>query len=445
MRGLRRVICVAIGATLALVPAACADARPRFQKVSLSTASGKTFTSVVLGPEGKLYAGTIDGEIVRWPLSAGGTTGVAEVITSLKSANGGARLLIGLAFDPMSTPAAPILWVTHSHFSFANAPDWTGKISRLSGSALGTVQDYVVGLPRSTKEHLTNSLAFGPDGALYVLEGSNTTMGAPDSYWNFRAERLLTAAVLRVDTGAIVAPPLAVKTEGGGSYDPFMPGAPLTIYASGLRNAYDLVWHSNGSLYVPTNGSRAGGNAPGTPRPLPPACSRRLDGAYRGPPVPALKNVRTAQPDFLFRVVQRGYYGHPNPRRCEWVLNGGNPSSSEDTVEVPQYRAGTLPDRNWRGAAFDFGLHRSADGVVEYTNGAFGGELQGKLLVTRYAADDDVIALSLDVDGNASEVAISGLTGFSDPLDIAEDPSNGNLYVTEFGANRITLLRPQAR
>lgn len=444
MRGLRRLICVALCASLGLVAAACGDPRPSFEKVPLPTASGKTFTSVVLGPEGKLYAGTIDGQIVRWPLNDDGTTGAAEVITSLKRANRGARLLIGIAFDPASTPAAPVLWVSHSHFAFAKAPDWTGKISRLSGSRLGTVRDYVVGLPRSTKEHLTNSLAFGPDAALYVLQGSNTTMGAADSYWNFRPERLLTAAVLRVDTRAIVAPPLDVKTEEGDLYDPFAPGAPLSIYASGLRNAYDLVWHSNGSLYVPTNGSRAGGNTPGTPTPLPRSCSRRPDGLYTSPTVPAVRNVSTAQPDFLFRVVKTGYYGHPNPRRCEWILNGGNPSSSKDAVEVPQYPTGTLPDRNWRGAAFDFGLHRSADGVVEYTSGAFGGELRGKLLVTRYAADDDIIALALGADGKASEVGISGLTGFRDPLDITEDPANGNLYVTEFDAERITLLRPKA-
>ena len=42
-------------------------------------------------------------------------------------------------------------------------------------------------------------------------------------------------------------------------YDPFAEDAVVKIFATGVRNAYDLVWHSNGQLYVPTNGSAAGG------------------------------------------------------------------------------------------------------------------------------------------------------------------------------------------
>ena len=44
---------------------------------------------------------------------------------------------------------------------------------------------------------------------------------------------------------------------------PFAPDAPLTIYASGVRNAFDLLFTSDGKLYAPTNGSAAGGNTPG--------------------------------------------------------------------------------------------------------------------------------------------------------------------------------------
>ena len=274
-------------------------------------------------------------------------------------------------------------------------------------------------------------------------------MGAPEAVWGNRPERLLTAAVLRVDLTAIATPPLDVKTEEGGTYNPFAPLAPVKIYASGVRNAYDLVWHTNGQLYVPTNGSNPGGNTPASPDPLPASCLTRVDsasnGPYTGPQVPGLTNVTQVQNDFLFRVEPNGYYGHPNPQRCEWVLNGGNPTAGIDTAEVTAYPVGTQPDRNWRGSAFDFGQHRSPNGVIEYRKDTFGGALQGKLLVARYSQGDDIIALTpggpnMDIVG--SETGIAGFTGFTDPLDLVENRATGDIYVTEHAAQKITLLRP---
>jgi N-acetylneuraminic acid mutarotase len=419
-----------------------------FAQVQLPTATGQSFTSLVFGPDSKLYAATMEGLIYRFAVNSDGTLGTPQIINALQTANGGERMLIGMAFAPSSTATNLVLWVTHSAYAFNDAPDWSGKITRLSGPDLGTVQDFVVGLPRSIRDHMTNSLAFGPDGALYVLQGSNTAMGAPDNAWGNRPERKLSAALLRVATGSISSPPLDVKTEEGGTYNPFAAGAPLTIYASGIRNAFDLVWHRNGRLYIPTNGSAAGGNTPATPNPLPTSCQTRVDGAYTGPSVPGFSNVPSTENDWVFRVVQGGYYGHPDPARCEWVLNGGNPTSGPDVADVPSYPVGTQPDRNYRGFAWDFGPHYSPDGAIEYKSNAFGGALQGKILVTRYSAGDDIIALtpggaSLDITG--ANVGITGFTGFTDPLDVIESPSgNGNLYVSELGTQKLTLLRPSA-
>ena len=47
----------------------------------------------------------------------------------------------------------------------------------LSGANLGTYQDYVVGLPRSTRDHVSNQLKFGPDGAIYFAQAGNTASG----------------------------------------------------------------------------------------------------------------------------------------------------------------------------------------------------------------------------------------------------------------------------
>jgi hypothetical protein len=228
--------------------------------------------------------------------------------------------------------------------------------------------------------------------------------------------------------------PLDAKTaDVGGTYDPHAPRAPLTIYAAGIRNAFDLVWHSNGHLYVPTNGSSPGGNTP----------------ADNG--VPSLKDLAVSEDDWLFDAKPGKYYGHPNPVQNHFVLNGGNPAGARGSLGkggyvglVPQYPAGTMPERDWEPACYVFGKHVSSNGVIEYRGNAFGGKLDHYLLVCRYNVGSDVLALKINADGKvAGAVAgIPGLTKFVNPLDLTEDVQSGCIYLAEYGGRRITLLRP---
>ena len=263
-------------------------------------------------------------------------------------------------------------------------------------------------------------------------------MGAPDNTWYNRPEHLLTAAALKIDPRRVVGVPFDVRTEAPGTYDPYAAGAPVTIFGGGIRNAYDLVWHSNGFLYIPTNGSAAGGNCPASPV-----------GVTQS--VPGITNAPT-QDDFLFKVEEGGYYGHPNPTRGNYVMNGGNPTSGVDPAEVitigsnPGYPVGVQPDANYRGFAWNFGRNRSPDGAIEYVSSTFGGALANKLLVAEYSGGDDILAFELNADGSVAGVT-QVMAGFSDPLDLVEDTRNGNIYVTEFFGGgqwgQISLLTPQ--
>jgi hypothetical protein len=427
----------------------------QFSKTA-TIATGRSYTGVTIGPDGKLYTTSLDGYIERYDINPStGLLSNKQVITTVRDNNGGARLITGLTFDPRSTADNLIAWVTHGESVVENAQDYTGKVSKLTGPSLGSYVDAVVNLPRGIKDHLTNQSSFGPDGGLYFNQGAMTAMGDPDNTWGLRQEHLLSAAVLRLDIARIeaqmnAAGPLDVRTYlDGGTYNPFKRTSPLRIYATGVRNAYNVFWHSNGFLYAPTNGSAAGGATPSTPAPGgdTSAYARRIDGTpYDGTAVTGTSPVNITQNDFLFKVTPNGYFGHPNPLRAEYVLNGGNPTSGVDTNQVATYAVGTQPDRNYKGAAYDFGKNYSPNGAIEYTGTAFNGALQGTIMVTRYSGGDDIIVLTPGVNGDITDTAVEipGFTGFKDPLDLVEDKNTGNLYVAEYGGKKITLVKPAA-
>lgn len=469
-----------------------------FSRTALPGTEGGAWTSVAFGPDGRLYASSLHGDIARWTVDPDGTLGAKETITSIRrlhaadgttnGRSGDERTVIGLAFGPKPGPdpgAEQVLWVSDNitYLGVRNVPEWDVPAKETSGIGYLTVpadpaasvyRRVVEDLPRSRGDHQTNSPVFH-QGRLMIPVGANTSTGAPDSSWGKRSEKVLSAAVLALDVRALRPDQvLDVKTaEGGGTYDPYAPGAPLTVYASGVRNAYDLVSHSNGALYAPTNGSGAHGNVPASTwsdtsgsevREEKDAAYPRSEhcvvgGPYTGPAVPLLTDL-PEETDHLFTLRPGRYYGHPDPARCEFVFNGGNPTAATDPFEHPGYPVGTAPDPRYDLAGtFDAGLHASADGALEYRSKVFGGVLRGTVLYTRFSQVGDVVVVTPDkttknITG-ARVTGISGLTGFTGPLDIAEDTradggtgaGNGNLYLASMAQtnpadSRITLLRP---
>ena len=433
-----------------------------FEKVPLpQTANrGNIFIGVTIGPDHRLYAGTFDGRILRYDILADGALSPPTEIRTIIEANKGPdnttgnRLVTGLRFDPNCTAEHPVLWVTTGVMSLEHCPDWSSKLARIDGDHLEHYQDYVVGLPRAWRDHLSFKIVVGPDGCLYFDQGSNSSTGAADSKWGFRPEHLLNAACLRLDQNAVAKRiaagqgPLNVKTEDDGHYDPFAPDAPLTLYSTGIRCGFSLLWHSNGHLYTCVNGGAAGGQAPGTPANLS-TIPHRIDqdkfGPYTGPQVSPILNMSETMPD-LFMMLEKGAYnGHPNVTRGEYIENGGNPDNGHDDFQVHDYPVGTPPDRNWHRPLWNFGLSYSCNGLIEYKGPAFGGALDGKILTTRYSGGKDILLIALNPNGTVKETVtgIDGFTQFVDPLDLVEDLTNGNLYVSEFGGQRLTLLRPR--
>ncbi|MBB5760649.1 hypothetical protein HNR01_000244 [Methylorubrum rhodesianum] len=445
------------------------------------------FTSIEFGPDGKLYVATIMGEIFRWSVNQDGSINKASkeslTLDYLQSGED-RRGIIGFTFD-LTDPNT--IWISDNYpipreNKAFDTPEFSGRVSKITlgqnGSFTGaTAETYITGLPRSGGDHVTNSLEFraNPDAGqagepaylLYLSQGSNSAAGAPDGAWGNRPERLLNASVLEIDptrkapaggfdvrTEPVTLPttqnPLSSFNSDGtypGFYNPYAADAVLKIYATGIRNAYDLVWHSNGHLYMPTNGTASGGKTFDDP-------------TQAGSQV--IVNSPT-QDDYFFTVEQGKYYGHPNILRDEYILNGGNPTSGVDKNEVTDrkdgnpntdgYDPGVRPDPNYDiDGAYSLGRNQSPNGAIEYKGSAFGTNLKGAVLFAQFSTGDNVRAIRVDASGKIIGDDVlrrpdgSVINNYIDPLDIIENPVTGQLYLMTLnrgtGASQLILLTP---
>ena len=377
-------------------------------------------TSMVWGPDDRLYVTELFGAIHAVTLDENKAV-VSDVPVTALVDSLGSRLTLGITVDPLSTPSNVILWVSHSSPSLNNGEPNSSTVSRISGPGLTTIEHIITGLPRALANHAVNSLHFGPDDKLYIASGGNTGAGAPNdsgSEFGTMEEQPLSAAILVAD---VRNPTFDGSCDNTADiFGP--PPCDVVPYATGLRNAYDFVWHSNGSMYAPDNGLGVTGTFP--PSPTPPCLGFGDTTSWT-----AGGDNPGSQPDILLRVQQGMYYGHPNPHRDECVFKDG----SFQGVAAPA---------NYVPPIFNLGNNRSADGTVEYGFDAFFGALKGELLIANFSVGDNITRIRLSPDGGSVISSASLATGFNDPLPLAVGP-DGTIYVGEFGGNLVTVLDPR--
>ena len=373
-------------------------------------------TSMVWGPDQRLYVTEIYGTIHALTFDANLKVTKDQVINGLVALNG-QRLTLGITVDPASTANDVRLWVSSSSPSASAGALNSGMVTKLSGAGFANVQNVITGLPRAISNHAPNSLHFGADGRLYLTIGGNTGTGAPanaENEFGDRPEQWLSAAM-------VVAPVNAPNFNGNCTPASIyaQPTCDVATYATGMRNSYDFVFHSNGHIYATDNGLGVTGAYP--PKPQPP-CFGVGDAAdwKKG------GNNPGTQPDLLHLVEQNRYYGHPNPARSECVFKDGS------------YQK-VAPLSNYTPPFADLGDHMSADGITEYIGNAVCGA-HGSLLIANYSLGQSITQITLGADGQSvtgSKTLVSGLSG---PLPITTNAA-GDIFVGELNSSLITALR----
>ena len=314
-----------------LPPAAPSPFIGDFERWSIGTGGFYGPTSMVVGPDQKLYVLFVFGQMKVYELNYEENTVSESDILTIQTTEGGNRLSLGIAIDPHSTPDNVTIWVAHSDGSINNGQENTGKVSMISNyPSLDVMEDVIVGLPRAKANHALNGLLFGPNKELYMTVGGNTGGGAALSFdegeFGDVPEQPLSAAVLVADVfnpdfvGSNCATP-----RGEFAAMP-MENCTVEIYSTGVRNAFDLAHHFNGLLYTADNGIGVEGQVPQSAFP---PCTDTVPENLIASLWPGKRQ------DFLLQLEKGAYYGHPNPFRNECVYYDG---SFQGVPPLPNYK-----------------------------------------------------------------------------------------------------------
>jgi glucose/arabinose dehydrogenase len=339
-----------------------------------------------------------------------------------------------------------------------------GRVVEWEGGRLRRV--LLQGLP-SYGDHHTNDAVLGPDGALYVGQGTPTNSGVvgPDNAefgWlaqhpslhdvpcrdvtlagvNYDSEDPRSGAP--VSTGAYV--PYGTPTAPGQIVPGVFPcsgavyrlplaegdGAP-ELYAWGFRNPYGLAFDGEGHLLVTENGADDRG-------------SRPVWGSG----------------DYLWRVERGAWHGWPD-------YAGGRPLTGEQFGppggEPPRRLLRDDPGPVPQPLAY-FGVHSSSNGVDVARGDAFG--YTGQAFVAQFGdmapqvgkvispvgfkvvrvdlARGTVADFAANVGRSNGPASLLGTTGLERPVSVRFSPAGDALYIVDFGIVSMTDEgpRPQA-
>ncbi|WP_404789623.1 DUF4347 domain-containing protein [Altericista sp. CCNU0014] len=388
------------------------------------------------GPDGRLYVGTIEGEIKAITFDDNYNVVNTQVITTLSGLYN--NDILGIAFNPFEFGPGqqPKIYVAHSALYYDTGAaknnellttffPYSGQVSVLEGPNFDVHTPLVTGIGVSNHDHGVNGLDFDDEGNLLIAVGGNTNAGITATKIGGLSESPTTAAILKAEitkpnfNGAIEyelspdAPVISGLTfdpatsQSYGQWASMKPGTDVSIYASGLRNPFDITWSTKGQLYATDNGPNVNFGDVST-------------GANTE--IPFTQNV----PDEINLIEEGNYYGHPNRNRGR-TDDRQNVYRSAFTASIPGEYTAPLAVVN-----------SATVGITEYRSLAFNGQLYGNLFAQKWK--QQVWNVKLDSSGDQS-LQVTSITGMADGLDILTGPG-GAVVGIDYTADYITVATP---
>lgn len=505
------------------------------QSFSESTLGGVTIanpTSLQFGPDDRLYVSEQYGNIKIYTINKSGPNNYqvsnTEIVSLVKqipnhydngdpkpyNINTNRRQVTGILVA--GTSGNPVVYVASSDDDIGageagdkNLCTNSGIISKLyKEGGMWKKIDLVRGLPRSEENHAPNGMQLH-NNKLFISIGGFTNAGGVSSAWTFITEYALSSAILSIDLAAIEALPTKMDPTGNHPYkydiptlddptrannpdgtdvnDPWggndgmnqakvVPGGPVQLYATGFRNAYDLLITKTpgqeNKMFTIDNGPNrtwggwpvnegTGGNTTNEYDPNEPGSNSVTN--YDG--LELIGDVTTYNP-----AANMYYGGHPCPIRANpagaglysdngthkgWRNNNSNPNLPlpSDWPPVPVSMAnpeeGEYHDPGSDKSLITF--NTSVNGFCEYTAD---GPLKGHLLAAGF--NGNIYHIKLNSQGqvlnnmgakklNSDQPIASGFG--NKPLDITAQGNGdifpGTVWIATWGSHHITVLEPQ--